>query len=105
MDVLLYGKPSGKPPKDILMLSSSSSRERPGSPIADVDQNVVKKGCVGGSLNMSKCQSEKEVVGSQPKATYASMVAGMVRDSNYRDNDHGIQSKEIVVLDDDYVID
>ncbi|KAK8483367.1 hypothetical protein V6N11_024158 [Hibiscus sabdariffa] len=54
MDVLLYGKPSGKPPKDILMLSSSSSRERPGSPIADVDQNVVKKGCVGGSLNMSK---------------------------------------------------
>ncbi|KAK8593998.1 hypothetical protein V6N12_046069 [Hibiscus sabdariffa] len=56
-------------------------------------------------MQVDEVPSEKEVAGSKTKATYASKVAGVVRDSDYGDNDHGIQSEEIVVLDDDYVID
>ncbi|KAK8686195.1 hypothetical protein V6N13_125222 [Hibiscus sabdariffa] len=56
-------------------------------------------------MQVDGVSSEKEVAGSKPKATYASKVASVAKEANYRDNDHGIQSEEIVVLDDDYVID
>ncbi|KAK9031709.1 hypothetical protein V6N11_056000 [Hibiscus sabdariffa] len=45
-----------------------------------------------------------EAGSTKPKVTYANMVVGIARESDSRDNDHGIQSDEIVVLEDDYVI-
>ncbi|KAK8565142.1 hypothetical protein V6N12_058717 [Hibiscus sabdariffa] len=131
LDVLPYGNPSGRPPEIVLMMYVSLIREHPGSPIAIVDQNLLKKSRLEEGSEVDKeghkihdsamgdmkigesgagasdsALPEATVTGlTEPKVTYANMVVGFAREPDSRGNDHGIQSDVIVVLKDDYVID
>ncbi|KAK8701890.1 hypothetical protein V6N13_020268 [Hibiscus sabdariffa] len=110
LDVLPYGNPSGRPPEIVLMMYVSLIREHPGSPIAIVDQNLLKKSRLEEGSEVDKeghkihdsamgdmkigesgagasdsALPEATVTGlTEPKVTYANMVVGFAREPDSR---------------------